>query len=92
MNVPELNTLYIYKSPRAFEELSVRAYNNYKYQDGAIIQQADVFRYAKTINNVTVLLICKEKNIKKIDNFIDSKTYDQEYTGGLPIKTEYKYV
>lgn len=92
MSTPELNTIYIYKSPTNFDELSVRVYDRYKYLDNGIIQTGDINRYALTIGNITVLLISKESDTKKVINFIKKLKLDQSYTSNYPLKTEYKYV
>jgi hypothetical protein len=92
MNPPELNTIYIYKSPQDFKKLSVRAYERYKYMVSGIIRTGEINRYALTVGSVTALMVSTETDTKKVTNFIKKLKLDQSYTGKYPLKTEYKYV
>lgn len=91
MNIPKLNTIYIYKSPRPFNKISVRAYDKYKYLQNGIIIDSNVFRYALTLGKITVLIVSKETDTNKMKKFIKGLELDTSYKSNVPLETEHKY-
>ena len=91
-----INQVYIYKSERPFNELSVRSYDNYTYLEGGLVHSARakgeiIHRYAKTYKDVTALLLTRDNNTKRVEKFLDSIEYPQ-YDLGNPKDIGVAYV
>lgn len=90
-----INQVYVYKAERPFDELSVKAYENYHYIDGGIVHSAKdknevIYRYAKTYKGVTALLLTRDKNLKRVEKFLDEINYP-EYDSNVPKDIGVKY-